>query len=353
MPATGGTILVTGASGGLGIEIARTIATRPSDVPVHHALYTVRSTIAADKVRSVLAATISHSYDILQLDLSQLSSVRETAAAINKRVSGGEIPRIRAVVLNAGYRETGRQTWTEHGLDKTFVSNYLGHWLLTLLLLQSMNPDAGRIVVVGGMVHDPQDRSNSINKAFEEEPWQRILADASKDSVESIAKGTWAASPDDPAQDPRELYGIRRYGGAKLFLIMMISELQCRLDSDANLNMISILGVDPGIMPTNITVGTLNWVVRIMFSLLARVFNLVLPNGLIRMPHKSAGDVLAAAFGTSSPIGMHPKSLYLSGDVPKEMSDEAKNAEKRTSVWRASVQYSKLRQGETCLIDWQ
>jgi hypothetical protein len=30
----------------------------------------------------------------------------------------------------------------------------LGHWLLTLLLLQSMNFDAGRIVIVGGMVHE-------------------------------------------------------------------------------------------------------------------------------------------------------------------------------------------------------
>ena len=61
-----------------------------------------------------------------------------------------------------------------------------------------------------------------MNKAFEEEPWKRILVDASSESVESVAKGTWAASPADPAQDPRDLYGIRRYGAAKLFQIMMM-----------------------------------------------------------------------------------------------------------------------------------
>jgi hypothetical protein len=61
-----------------------------------------------------------------------------------------------------------------------------------------------------------------MNKAFEEEPWKRILADANSDSVDSIVKGTWATSPDDPAQDPRQLYGIRRYGASKLFQVMMM-----------------------------------------------------------------------------------------------------------------------------------
>lgn len=61
-----------------------------------------------------------------------------------------------------------------------------------------------------------------MNKAFEQEPWKRILADASSESVEAVAKGAWAASPDDPAKDPRQLYGIRRYGASKLFEIMMM-----------------------------------------------------------------------------------------------------------------------------------
>jgi hypothetical protein len=130
-------------------------------------------------------------------------------------------------------------------------------------------------------------------------------------------------------------------------------ELQRRLDSDPNLNKISVLGVDPGMMPTAITIGTLNWLIRFIFSVVARVVSIASPNGFLRLPQKSAGDVLAAAFGTASPIGQHPKGLYMNGNVPKEMSVEAKDAEKRASVWRASVQYAKLREGETCLTDWQ
>lgn len=109
---------------------------------------------AADTVRSALAATESHPHEIVQLDLSKPSSVRAVAASINRNVSAGDIPLIRALVLNAGYRETGQQTWTEDGVDTTLASNYLGHWLFTLLLLQSMDRESGRIVVVGGWVHE-------------------------------------------------------------------------------------------------------------------------------------------------------------------------------------------------------
>jgi NAD(P)-dependent dehydrogenase (short-subunit alcohol dehydrogenase family) len=87
MAAIKGTVLVTGANGGLGMAIAQGIATSPSEGAVHHALYSVRSTAAAIAVRSALAATKAHPHDILQLDLSKPSSVRETAAAINRRVS--------------------------------------------------------------------------------------------------------------------------------------------------------------------------------------------------------------------------------------------------------------------------
>ncbi len=43
---------------------------------------------------------------------------------------------------------------TDDGLDTTFVANYLGHWLLTLLLLQSIDKESGRIVVIGSFAHE-------------------------------------------------------------------------------------------------------------------------------------------------------------------------------------------------------
>lgn len=153
MTAPKGTILLTGANGGLGSAIVESIVSRP-ELAAYHGVYTVRDVIMASSLQSTLQVTKSHSHHILPLELSELSSVREAAATINAKVSAGQIPRIQALILNAGYRESQGQARTESGLDIAFASNYLGHWLLVLLLLQSMDRDSGRIVIVGGWVHE-------------------------------------------------------------------------------------------------------------------------------------------------------------------------------------------------------
>lgn len=153
MASTHGTILLTGANGGLGTAILKSIIA-DSELATNHGIYTVRGAATATAVQSSLQGAKSHQHDVVQLDLSTLSSVRDAAAKINARVALGEIPHIRALILNAGYREPKGQTRTPEGLDIAFVSNYLGHWLLVMLLLQSMDREAGRIVVVGGWVHE-------------------------------------------------------------------------------------------------------------------------------------------------------------------------------------------------------
>lgn len=70
------------------------------------------------------------------------------------RVSTREIPPVRVLVLAAGFQDFGKQSWTQDGLDTTFAANYLGHWLLTLLLLGSMDKMCGRIIVIGSQAHE-------------------------------------------------------------------------------------------------------------------------------------------------------------------------------------------------------
>lgn len=47
----------------------------------------------------------------------------------------------------------------------SFASNYLGRWLLTLMLLQGLDRRDGRIVVVGSESHDPF--NSKSNAAFQ------------------------------------------------------------------------------------------------------------------------------------------------------------------------------------------
>lgn len=149
-----GTVVLTGANGGLGVAMVKKIVSRP-ELAAFHGLYAVRNAASAPALRSAIQdAARPHSHDVLSLDLTRLDDVRKVAASINSLVAAGKIPPIRALILNAAYLEFENQTWTEDGFDTTFASAYLGHWLLTMLLLQSMDRDSGRIVVIASFAHE-------------------------------------------------------------------------------------------------------------------------------------------------------------------------------------------------------
>ena len=150
-----GTIFVTGTNGGLGSAIVSKIISSPELSAGYHGIYTVRKVETATVLNQALASAPStHSFDKVALDLSKLSSVREVANAINRRVAEGSLPPIRALILNAGYQEHTTHDFSPDGFDMTFQSNYLSHWLLTLMLLQSMDKEHGRVVVLGSWLHE-------------------------------------------------------------------------------------------------------------------------------------------------------------------------------------------------------
>ena len=71
------------------------------------------------------------------------ANVRLIATTINKRVAESSLPPMHALILNAGYQEHTEQYSSEDGLDMSLQCNYLSHWLLTLMLLQSMDKRQG------------------------------------------------------------------------------------------------------------------------------------------------------------------------------------------------------------------
>jgi NAD(P)-dependent dehydrogenase (short-subunit alcohol dehydrogenase family) len=165
MTSVKGTIIITGANGGLGSATVSEIVSTPQLSVSYHGVYTVRNTATAHSLDAALVDRGSfrhtqrgnrdsaHSHEKISLDLSRLSNVRKVAAEINERVAAGTIPRIHAIILNAGYEEFVEQSWTEDGFDTAFAANYLGHWLLTLLLLQSMDPEVGRVLWISSWSH--------------------------------------------------------------------------------------------------------------------------------------------------------------------------------------------------------
>ncbi|KAI1644855.1 NAD(P)-binding protein [Daldinia loculata] len=355
---TKGSILVTGANGGLGSAIVDQILHRPSLAQEYHGLYTVRKVENADAVKKVLqsAGKVNHQYDLVPLDLASLASVRQTAADINSRVSSGEIPPIRALVLSAAYQEHDQHDFTKDGFDMSFQSSYLSHFLLTLLLLQSMDKEKGRILVLGSWAHDTTDPRNKVGPfgdAYVPEEFHQIFNDP-EGSTEAIAKGKWGV-PAGRTENP--VAGMRRYGAAKLCEIMMMRELARRIPQDPALSKIAVLGLDPAAMMSGIARRS-SWLVRVLIMqcigpLIAPIVTWLSPNGNLRTTWKSAGDVIHACFDTDGGLGEYPNGIYLNGTAISDVGPEAKDETKCRRLWRDSLEYANIKEGDTVLADWR
>ena len=124
---TGKTVIVTGASSGIGLAAARALAAAGARV-VFAVRNTVKGGVAADATPGLT--------EVRQLDLASLDSVRAFAA-------GWDGP-IDLLINNAGV-STPTLTRTADGFESKFGTNHLGHFALTNLLLEHVT---GRVVTV-------------------------------------------------------------------------------------------------------------------------------------------------------------------------------------------------------------
>src|ERR687890_727011 len=140
------TILVTGATDGLGRSVARELAGKGATVLLHGrsperleaTLEELQGQAGGEKASSYLA------------DLSSLAAVRDLAQRILS-----EHDRLDVLVNNAGVISPERRE-SEDGYELTFAVNYLSHFSLTRLLLPLLKDSApARIVNVASAGQSP------------------------------------------------------------------------------------------------------------------------------------------------------------------------------------------------------
>ena len=130
---TGHIHIVTGGDGGLGKAIVEALA----GAGAHVVLASHRS----DKGKQMaieISARSSGSVSFAMLDLSSLSSVRETAMALQK------LPRITSIICNAGILQSFGAT--TDGFDSVFQIDYLGHAHLIRDLLPTLRRDHATVI---------------------------------------------------------------------------------------------------------------------------------------------------------------------------------------------------------------
>ncbi len=281
---TGRVAIVTGANSGIGLETARGLALRGA----HVVLACRNPTRAAAAVEDIRTSKPEGPVEVMSLDLSDLASVAAFSESFLARHS-----RLDLLINNAGVM-VPPQSETSDGFELQFGTNHLGHFALTLQLLEWLKQTPGsRVVNVSSIAH----RGGRID-------FDNLAAE----------KGyrAWGA-----------------YGQSKLANLLFTLELQRRLEGSGVL----VTAAHPGWTATNLQANSPS----------ARFFN----RWLAMTPPEGALPTLFAATAPSArPAGYYgPSRLFeMRGPVrPASRTKRALDAQVARRLWQVSEQLTGVR----------
>lgn len=186
-----------------------------------------RSRERGERAREAIAGVGAAS---VELEIADLADQRQ-AMALSERLAA-RLGRVDILVNNAGVWRERRELSTD-GLEVTFATNHIGHFLLTRGLMDALAAGRGRIVNVSSEAH----RRGSLRRA----------------DLETIARGgDWQG-------------GIQAYGDSKLANLLFTLELLRRFPDRG----ITANALHPGVLATRIWNQN-----RTLLSLLIRPFKL-------------------------------------------------------------------------------
>ena len=224
----GRTVVVTGATGGIGLATARALASANARV-----VLAVRD---VEKGRRV-AATIAGETEVRALDLADLASVR--------RFAEGWTDQVDVLVNNAGVSVPTRRL-TKDGFELQLGTNHLGPFALTNLLLPHIT---GRVVSLASQI----ERMGRLD--FDDLQMQRRAYTESK-----------------------------AYAASKLADLLFIVELQRRLTAVGSA--VTAVAAHPGLVATDMTGGSTG-----LAQLVTRAFAQSPDDGALPVLLAAVGDV--------------------------------------------------------------
>ena len=142
------TVIITGASNGLGFETAKKLAKNLKDYRIILACRNLPK--ANSKKEEIEKETQNKNLIVMEIDTSSLSSVKNFVTNYKNSSYG----KIYSLVCNAAVGGNDSGELTKDGFDLVFETNHLGHFLLVNSLLPLMEEN-GRILIVSSDMHDP------------------------------------------------------------------------------------------------------------------------------------------------------------------------------------------------------
>lgn len=201
--------VVTGASSGLGLNAAYTLATTGR----HFVILAVRDVEKGKRVAKEMGFP-DGSYTVMKLELGNLQSVRDFVD--NLKAFKAVRPLDNLICNAAVYRPTDPEpAWTDDGFEMSMGVNHLGHFLLVNLLLKDMaKAKAPRVCIVGSITGN----TNTVGGGL-------VYPQADLGKLQGFEKGL--KKPIAMA-DGKPFFGAKAYKDSKVCNMMTVSELHKR-----------------------------------------------------------------------------------------------------------------------------
>lgn len=269
----GKTVVVTGATSGIGLEAARVLAGAGARV-----VLVGRSAERLAAARALVGGAAAVAPETYEADFASLRSVNSLADALLR-----DLPQIDVLINNAG-SVFARRTVTEDGIEATFAVNHLAPMVLTQRLLPLLKTAApSRVITVASGRH---------------------------------FKGTLDF---DDLGFERGYQILRAYARSKLANVMFAFELARRTAGTS----IASYSLHPGRVATNIWSGAPRWSKPLITYWLSRTFISV---------EDGAAPVVALATREDLP----PSGQYFDRFGPAQPSSLAQDAALATRLWEES-----------------
>lgn len=273
-PVAGKTMLVTGATSGIGWATALGLAQLGARVAI-----TGRDTQRTERAAREIQNAVGRKVDLFVADMSAQSEVRRLAAQVLH-----DLPRLDVLVNNVGGYWNTRHV-TADGLERTFAVNHLAPFLLTNLLLDRlMQSGPARVVTV---------------------------------SSNAQAMGRIDFSD---LQGERSYSGARAYNQSKLANVLFTYELARRLDSTR----VTANALHPGVVNTSFGAEDPGRAQRLLLPF-ARPF--------MKTPAQGAATTIRVA--SEPELAGVTGRFYVNGK-PKRSSKRSYDIQTAAQLWQAS-----------------
>lgn len=221
------TVVITGASSGVGLYAAKAFA----ETGQWHVVMACRNLGKAQKAALDLKIP-QESYTILYIDLGSLTSVRQFVNAF--RATGRSLD---ALVCNAAiYMPLLKEPLrSPEGYELTVTTNHLGHFLLCNLMLEDLKNSSSsepRLVILGTVTHNPKELGGKI-------PPRPDLGD-----LKGFEEGF---KPPHSMIDGKEFEPVKAYKDSKVCNVLTMRELHRRYHESTGITFSSLY---PGCVAT-------------------------------------------------------------------------------------------------------